>query len=251
MVDVLKSYLKNNPSEIFISDQSEPHPVLDELINSGLISKISFAKQSCFTLEYQDQTLKILYENQKPIFVDFNDPKIKSQTLKTNRKNLLCKALGLKTNQQHLIDLTAGFGKDSFIVAKYFAKVTWIEQNPIVYLLLKDGLDRYLNSNPNEAQKFELHFSEASAYLNAMTVNDEAVLYFDFMFFDKKAKSNKEMFFLKHITRNDKMTDLDEAIDKAVKNKPIRTVLKVKNYSGGITPKQIYAGPTIKYLVFK
>lgn len=299
MLPTLKNYLQENTFDIFLSDLSESHPDLDEMLNDGLIQQHSFNKQSLFTLEYSQNILKVLYENQKPIYVDFLDSKVRQQVSKTNRKSLFAKALGLRKNQEHLLDLTAGFGKDSYTVSKYFSKITWVEQNPIVYLLLKDGLKRLSEVNFEEASKFELVFADAKSYLSGDTTSPSESLssapaagafraplgasapavsnsqahvvgapftelgqpssftsapavsiYFDFMFVDKKAKSNKDMFFLKHITQNDPNTDIDEVIKLALHNKPERCVLKAKTYKGSITPKHTYEGSTIKYFIF-
>ena len=250
MLPTLKDHLQKNTYDIFLSDLSESHPDLDVMVKDGLIKPHSFNKQSLFTLEYSQNTLKVLYENQKPIFVDFMDSKVRQQVSKTNRKSTFAKALGLKKNQQHLLDLTAGFGKDSYVVSKYFSKITWVEQNPIVYLLLKDGLKRLSEANSEEASKFELVLADAKSYLSGVTHSPAVSLYFDFMFWDKKAKSNKDMFFLKHITQNDPLTDVDEILSLALQSKSERCVLKAKAYKGSMTPKHIYEGSTIKYYIF-
>lgn len=251
MLNLFEEYLKQYPVDVCLSHMSEPHPILNQLLSSNLLPEIEFKKQSLFTLTYQDQKLSVLFENQKPIFVDFEDPKIISQIKKTNRKSLFAKALGLKQNQGHLIDLTAGFGKDSFVMSKYFDTVTWVERNPIVYLLLQDGLERLKIKNPQHAAKFNLCFSEASFFLKSLKSDSNAVLYFDFMFADKKAKSNKDMVFLKHVTSNDPAVDLNEVLTAATTKTSHRTVLKAKSYHESLSPKQIYTGPTIKYFVFK
>jgi hypothetical protein len=154
-----------------------------------------------------------------------------------------------------------------------------VEQNPIVYLLLKDGLARLSEVNPDEASKFELVFADAETYLSSVTSAPSvgcsqahfvgapspavghpsivtsapavgATMYFDFMFVDKKAKSNKDMFFLKHITQNDPKTDIDKILNLALQKKPERCVLKAKSYMGTNLPKHIYEGSTIKYFIF-
>ena len=55
----------------------------------------------------------------------------------------LARAAGLKAGiNPHIIDATAGLGRDSFLLASLGAKVTLIERSPWVYGLLKDGMER-------------------------------------------------------------------------------------------------------------
>jgi 16S rRNA (guanine1516-N2)-methyltransferase len=194
--------------------------------------------------------VSVLFENQKPIFVDFLDPKILSYLKKTNRKNTFCKALGLKQNRDHLIDMTTGFGKDSFVVSKYFTKVTWVERNFIVYLMLQDGLRRLKLVDKATADKFDLIFTDAKDFILKQKSLTGSVVYFDFMFNDKKAKSNKEMYFLKHITSSDLSEDVSSLILSAQQKKPQRCVLKAKKISETLNPKQEYLGQTVNYYVF-
>lgn len=242
--NVLKNY------EIFIDKNSEKHPVLDILRSQKIISEVDFNKQQLFTLTFKNNFLSVLYGNQKPIHVDFFETQLSRQALKTSRKDLICRALGLKTNQKHLIDFTAGMGKDSFIVSKYFEKVTLVERNPIVYLLLEDGFRRLTETHKELGQKFTLSFQEAEAFLTTEPINPESVFYFDFMFSDKKSKSHKEMFLLKHLTKNDEHIHEETLLNLALSKMPQRMVLKAKSYKGLLKSVQEYKGSTVSYYIF-
>ena len=55
----------------------------------------------------------------------------------------LARAAGLKPGvNPHIIDATAGLGRDAFLLASLGAKVTLIERSPFMYHLLKEGMDR-------------------------------------------------------------------------------------------------------------
>ncbi len=55
----------------------------------------------------------------------------------------LARAAGLKPGvNPHIIDATAGLGRDAFLLASLGANVTLIERSPFMYHLLKEGMDR-------------------------------------------------------------------------------------------------------------
>ena len=132
------------------------------------------------------------------IHCDFEDKSLLYR-LKTAGKNQeLEKACGVKNNIKTLIDATAGMGKDSFILASYNIKIIMIEQNKLIYYLLKDGIERGKNSNITEIQNI----------CNNMTLyNDDSInflknyngkvdcIYLDPMFTKENKKSlvKKEM----------------------------------------------------------
>ncbi len=230
---------------------AEAHPTFKALVQADHFQIKAFEKQDQYTLSVKNGCLCVLSGNQKPIYVDFASQKIKSQISKTSRKSIISKALGLKQNQKHFIDLTAGFGKDAFVIAKYFSRVTLVERNPIVFLLLQDGLNRLSLQQPDLVSKFDLVFTDAESYLEQAENLMDSVVYFDFMFSDKRSKSNKEMSFLKFITKLDAPVNLENCLSLATSKIPVRTVLKAKAYSALKKPKQIYQGPTVSYYVFK
>ena len=55
----------------------------------------------------------------------------------------LARAAGLKPGEKpHIIDATAGMGRDAFCLASLGAKVTLIERSPFMHDLLKEGMER-------------------------------------------------------------------------------------------------------------
>jgi 16S rRNA (guanine1516-N2)-methyltransferase len=62
------------------------------------------------------------------------------------RNQALAKAIGLKrgVNPPRVLDVTAGLGRDAFVLACLGCQVEMVERSPIVAALLRDGLQRAL-----------------------------------------------------------------------------------------------------------
>ena len=59
------------------------------------------------------------------------------------RRELLGKAIGFKPQtERSIVDVTAGFGRDAFILAALGFHLVLLERHPIVYLMLNDALQR-------------------------------------------------------------------------------------------------------------
>lgn len=80
----------------------------------------------------------------KPISVNFCSKELQYRCRPQNlAKEILKKALGHKLGHQlRVIDTTAGFGNDAFILAALGCKVDMIERSTIMAQLLEDGLRR-------------------------------------------------------------------------------------------------------------
>ncbi len=72
------------------------------------------------------------------------------------RSQALSKAVGLKgKNTLHIIDATAGLGRDAFLLASLGANVTMIERNPQMHSLLHDAMIRAKNESDKYAEVIE------------------------------------------------------------------------------------------------
>eukprot|EP00977_Amphora_coffeiformis_P009869 scaffold2276_cov160-Amphora_coffeaeformis.AAC.7 len=77
----------------------------------------------------------------KPFFIDFNPESSVRLSQRVQSGDLLVKAASPK--DAHILDLTAGLGQDSLLLAMAGAKqVSMVERDPIVATLLADGLRR-------------------------------------------------------------------------------------------------------------
>jgi 16S rRNA (guanine1516-N2)-methyltransferase len=79
-----------------------------------------------------------------PLFVDFIGGPIEYRRRQTtSRKEAIARAVGLKGGVTPVVlDLTAGLGRDSFILASLGCTVRMVERSPVVAALLADGIQR-------------------------------------------------------------------------------------------------------------
>jgi 16S rRNA (guanine1516-N2)-methyltransferase len=79
-----------------------------------------------------------------PLFVDFSGGAIEYRRKQTtSRKEAIARAVGLKGGATPaVLDLTAGLGLDSFILASLGCTVRMVERSPVVAALLADGIER-------------------------------------------------------------------------------------------------------------
>ena len=72
--------------------------------------------------------------------IDFSSIDVRAATGNLSKKQPLARAVGRETHQ--ILDATAGFGHDAFLLACMGYEVLACERSLVVYTLLKDALDR-------------------------------------------------------------------------------------------------------------
>lgn len=152
-----------------------------------------------YLLAYEHNHLALQWKKQS-LCVDFLSPTLLYRLKRLSlRKELLARALGCSpAKQPAIIDATAGFGKDSFILAALGFNMTLIERSPIVHALLQDALQRAKQA-PQIApiiQRMHLILSDAKTFLYELPENlRPQVIYLDPMFppRHKTALAKKEM----------------------------------------------------------
>jgi len=79
-----------------------------------------------------------------PLFVDFSGGAIEYRRKQTtSRKEAIARAVGLKSGARPVVlDITAGLGRDSFILASLGCTVQMVERSPVVAALLADAIER-------------------------------------------------------------------------------------------------------------
>ena len=99
-----------------------------------------------FLIQIEDDSLALCcqIQNQKTCFNhSLTDPKWLKRA--SQRNQLLLKACNNKKREIHsVIDLTAGWGRDSFILATHGQHVTMIEQNSLIFNCLNFLLNTWL-----------------------------------------------------------------------------------------------------------
>ena len=174
---------------------------------------------------------------------------------------MIAKAVGVSGKfSPNVLDLTAGLGSDGFVLASLGCNLVMLERNPIVFQLLKNGLDRARNAGLEDMDlatiiKRVTYFQKNSLdYLKTISVeNYPDVIYIDPMFplRKKSARVKKEMQALHQIVGADEDASeiLENALDKAI----YRIVVKRpahSEYLGMIKPSYSLEGKSTRYDIF-
>lgn len=205
-------------------------------------------------LELRENSAK----NTKPIVVDFLAPTITYRIKYGGGKNqLIAKALGIK-NKKHplVIDATAGFGIDAFLLASLGCEVLMLERSPIIHALLADGLEHLNKSSISTHLKLKLKLTESFAYLNQIRENRKSkvdVIYLDPMY-PKRSKSalNKKAMRILHelVDDNSDASQLLELALKCVKNRVVIKRPRLASNLGELQPDVQFFSPGTRYDVY-
>jgi 16S rRNA (guanine1516-N2)-methyltransferase len=139
--------------------------------------------------------------------------------IKAGKKQQLAKAVGLhKKPDLHILDATAGLGRDAFTLAALGATVTMVERHPALVRLLQDA---YVRAQADDVaalmlDRVQIIQSEAKALLMSATEVQWDVIYLDPMYPDdgKSALPSKEMQIIRDLTGGD--VDADELLPLAL-----------------------------------
>ncbi len=176
------------------------------------------------------------------MFIDFAKARYQSSAIK---KELLIKAVGLKPKQLlTVLDLTAGLGRDAYLLHCAGCQVQLIERSPIIAALLKENL-RNVNC------ELPLMVVDAKDYLLLDPIFD--VIYFDPIFPEKTktALAKKESRFLREIVGDD--LDAEEVFLLALTKAKKRVVVKRPKLAPPIANKKpdiVFAGKSVRFDVY-
>lgn len=152
------------------------------------------ANNSPFTLHVSDEYLSLSctkLPHIKPLAIDFLSGAIKKRIQTSYQSDPFVKAMGAKKSlNMTLFDLTSGLGEDAWIAASLKYRVISFERNPILFLLLNDGLRRARRQDIGS--KIDLSFKYGdSRKLQAPLVKEDvpSTVYLDPMFNSVKTKS--------------------------------------------------------------
>src|SRR3990167_10713755 len=190
--------------------------------------------------------LELLINGFKPLFVDIlgNINRRKDQI----RQQGVIKACMIGKDIK-ILDLTAGWGRDSSLLASLGAHVLMLERNPMMAALLLNGLERFANSSKFKSGSLNLLYVDAKNYLQELSSSDYPdVIYIDPMHpvRQKSALVKKDMQSLKLLIGADidAMALISLAIGKAKK----RVVVKwPQNLQPMLQPKQSISGSTVRF----
>lgn len=144
---------------------------------------------------------------------------------------MIAKAVGIKGGiRPQVLDVTAGLGKDAFVLATLGCEMTLVERSPVIHALLRDGLER-AGQDPEVAEivaHMQLHHANSIDWMREQTASGERyqVVYVDPMFphNDKSALVKKEMRVFRPVVGDD--TDAEELLEAALAIAENRVVVK-------------------------
>lgn len=196
-----------------------------------------------FLLQFNQQALELLKLDEPKlggVKVDFVEGAMAHRRkFGGGRGQDIAKAIGLKHGfTPHVLDATAGLGRDAFVLASLSCQVTLMERMPVVAALLDDGLERAkLNSDVGEiAQRMQL--VHASSIENMTLAEQVDVVYLDPMYphREKSAAVKKEMRVFQSLVGED--LDADALLAPALALAKYRVVVKRPSYAPPLNNKK-------------
>lgn len=184
--------------------------------------------------------------SRKPLRIDFCSGSLEHRRKSSLGKNqILSKALGLKYNPKNILDATAGLGKDAFTFAALGLSVTAIEENPLIYLLLRDAHLRLIERDPELASRLVFKFGSAIDFFS----DQFDVIYLDPMFPEKKktALSSGDLQWLQELvqTPSDTKQLLAQALAKTNRRVVVKRPLKAAPLGEPVSHS--FRGKSVRY----
>lgn len=169
-----------------------------------------------------------------PVWVDFVGGKAAHRRkFGGGRGQPLARAAGLKKGATpRILDMTAGLGRDGFVLATLGCEVVMMERSPVIHALLSDGLQRARQDSEVGAiaGRIRLLCQDGRDYLVSAGEERPDVVYLDPMYphRDKSARVKKEMRLLQLLLGEDRdsgellASALGTALSRVVVKRPVK-----------------------------
>lgn len=215
-----------------IASDNEERIILSHALATKLNIEVSALNQEQLQLVVSDLLVEIRAPDLgKPIFIDFLEGKnAHRRQFGGGRGQPLAKAIGLKKGATPtIIDATAGFARDAFVLANLGCSITLIERNPLIATLIEDALNRAQDDDEigEVINRMSLVNDDAVTYLsNLQGQQRPEVIYMDPMYpsREKSALVKKDMRLLHQLAGPD--TDSEQLLTTARKTALKRVVVK-------------------------
>ena len=228
---------------------------LSLIINEELekLQQLNSTGNSNYRIELGSEGV-VIHGNQFKFKHTFSDPQFLKRLIQPNQ--LLVKACNNKQRSIHtVLDLTGGWGMDSFMIAHHGRNVTMLEQNRLIYAITAHSLKCAESSSKlsQTANRIRILNTNGSMFLADPKNHAQFdCIYIDPMFPDHKssAKPSKEMQLLQQMTSN---VDIDLAFKLALEQAKNRVVMKRPLKSpafSDIQPDLVYREKTIRFDVY-
>lgn len=196
-----------------------------------------------FLLQFNQQALELIKLDEPKlggIKVDFVEgASAHRRKFGGGRGQDIAKAIGLKHGfTPHILDATAGLGRDAFVLASLGCQVTLMERMPVVAALLDDGLARAkLNSDVCDIVN-RMQLVHVSSIDNMTLAEQVDVVYLDPMYphREKSAAVKKEMRVFQSLVGED--LDADSLLSPALELAKYRVVVKRPSYAPCLADKK-------------
>ncbi len=215
----------------------------------------SIALDQEYRIQVDDCAITLCSElnNQNACFThSFLDTRLQKRA--QQKKQGLLKACSNKKNTiRSITDLTAGWGKDSYLLAHQGRHIQMLEHNPLVYhclnYLLKSAQEE---SNQPIFQQMSLKLADSYTYLKQETIDEVDCFYLDPMFPAHKssARPGKDLQLLQRITENQ---SIEQTFQLALKKGAQRVVVKRPLHApflDDLKPDISYREKTIRFDVY-
>lgn len=181
--------------------------------------------------------------------------------LRQPSREAIARAVGIKANQRpSIVDMTAGLGRDAFVLASFGCQVSLLERSPIIAALLRDALQRtqqHSEQGQQIAQRMQLHCTHSADYLHRLNDDPNArrpdVIYLDPMYPERKKSAlvKKESQLLRAVVGDD--TDADSLLTLALSVAQQRVVVKrpvTAPELAALTPSHCITGKNTRFDVY-
>ena len=169
------------------------------------------------------------------------------------------KAAGVKRGQTRprVLDVTAGLGEDSWLLAAAGCHVVAVERHPVIHALLADGLRRAAEHDPETARRITLKPPQDALAALAATGSDAAQDAADVVLIDpmfpgpRKTAERKAMAVLRWVAGDD--PDADNLLDPALIRAIRRVVVKRPRAApplNGHAPTVVHGGRGLRFDVY-
>ncbi len=174
------------------------------------------------------------------------------------RGQAIARAVGLKQgNTPSVLDITAGLARDAYILACMGCKVTLVEQSPVLYSLIDDGIRRGLTDQASvDVLKNFMDLVNADSILYMEHMDKESrpdVIYIDPMYPERKKSAlvKKDMQILQHLLAKDENAELllKTALEYATKRVVVKRPVHAETV-GGIKPSTSISSKKTRYDVY-
>ncbi len=175
-----------------------------------------------------------------PLFVDFlSGPSyyrfVHDQTI----KQPLARAVGIRRGYRpRVLDGTAGFGQDGFVIASLGCTVAMVERSPVIWALLENGVSRACYDDRLRqvfSRRVSLHRGDSCAFIEAAGVDFDTI-YLDPMYpaTTGSALNKQKMRLLRELVGSDADASplLDMALRHAARRVTVKRPVKAEPLSG-------------------